>query len=221
MVNDPVDPLRRRVLYGMAALPVAGFSSTTLSSTTLSSTTLATSAVTPSASEGPFYPPAHMRFDDVDRDLIKIVDKLEQSGGEIVILAGRVLDAGGNPIPGARIEIWQCDVNGRYLHRADQGETARDVGFQGFGHDISGTDGSYAFRTIKPVPYTGRTPHIHVKVLIDNRERLTTQFYLADHPGNARDWLYRRVPVTERERVTLRFEDKTDNIPQARLDIVV
>jgi protocatechuate 3,4-dioxygenase beta subunit len=216
MVNDPVDPLRRRVLYGMAALPVAGFSSTTLSSTTL-----ATSAVTPSANEGPFYPPAHMRFDDVDRDLIKIDDKLEQSGGEIVTLAGRVLDTGGNPIPGARIEIWQCDVNGRYLHRADQGGTARDIGFQGFGHDISGADGSYAFRTIKPVPYTGRTPHIHVKVLIDNRERLTTQFYLADHPGNARDWLYRRVPVTERERVTLRFEDKTDNIPQARLDIVV
>ena len=108
-----------------------------------------------------------------------------------------------------------------YLFGDFKGGTARDSGFQGFGHDISGADGSYAFRTIKPVPYAGRTPHIHVKVLIDNRERLTTQFYLADHPGNARDWLYRRVPVTEREWVTLRFEDKTDNDPQARLDIVV
>ncbi len=111
-------------------------------------------------------------------DLVKIVDKLEQAGGEIVTLAGRVLDVSGNPIPGARIEIWQCDVNGRYLHRADQGAIARDAGFQGFGHDISGADGSYAFRTIKPVPYAGRTPHIHVKVLVDGRERLTTQFYL-------------------------------------------
>ena len=132
-MNDPVDPLRRRVLYGMAALPVAGFSSTTLSSTTL-----ATSVVTPSASEGPFYPPAHMRFDDVDRDLVKVTDTLQQAGGEIVTLGGRILDVDGNPIHGARIEIWQCDVNGRYLHRADQGGTARDIGFQGFGHDISG-----------------------------------------------------------------------------------
>ena len=211
MVNDPVDPLRRRVLYGMAALPVVGFPGSAL----------ATSATTPSASEGPFYPPAQMRFEDVDRDLVKVADRLEQAGGEIVTLGGRVLDIDGHPIHGARIEIWQCDVNGRYLHRADQGGTARDIGFQGFGHDISGADGSYAFRTIKPVPYTGRTPHIHVKVLINNRERLTTQFYLADHPGNERDWLYRRVPVTERERVTLRFEDETDNIPQARLDIIV
>ena len=211
MVNDPVDPLRRRVLYGMAALPVVGFPGSAL----------ATSATTPSASEGPFYPPAQMRFEDVDRDLVKVADTLQQAGGEIVTLGGRVLDVDGNPIHGARIEIWQCDVNGRYLHRADQGGTARDIGFQGFGHDISGADGSYAFRTIKPVPYTGRTPHIHVKVLINNRERLTTQFYVADHPGNERDWLYRRVPVPERERVTLRFEDETDNIPQARLDIVV
>ena len=216
MVNDPVDPLRRRVLNGIAVLPVASFSSGALSSTAL-----AASAMTPSASEGPFYPPAQMRFDDIDSDLVKIVDQVEQAGGEIVTLVGRVLDAAGKPIPGARIEIWQCDVNGRYLHRADQGGTERDIGFQGFGHDISGADGNYAFRTIKPVPYPGRTPHIHVKVLVDNRERLTTQFYVADHPGNTRDWLYRRVPLNEREWVTLRFEDKVDNIPQARLDIVV
>jgi len=207
-VNDPVNRLRRRVLRGMAALPVAGLSSAAL-------------AATPSASEGPFYPPTQMRFEDVDSDLVKIAGKVEQAGGEIVTLGGRVLDAGGKPIAGARIEIWQCDVNGRYLHRADQGGTARDAGFQGFGHDISGADGSYLFRTIKPVPYAGRTPHIHVKVLVDDRERLTTQFYLADYPGNARDWLYRRVPETELERITLRFEDRTDTTPQARLDIVV
>jgi protocatechuate 3,4-dioxygenase beta subunit len=199
------------MLYGLAALPVTGFSSSALATTT----------ATPSASEGPFYPPARMRLEDVDSDLVKIDDRVEQAGGEIVMLGGRVLDAAGKPIPGARIEIWQCDANRRYLHRADQGGAARDAGFQGFGHDISGTDGSYLFRTIKPVPYAGRTPHIHVKVLVDDRERLTTQFYLADHPGNIRDWLYRRVPETERERVTMRFEDRGDNNPQARLDIVV
>jgi len=210
-LNDPVNRLRRLVLRGMAALPVAGFSPTGL----------AVSAPTPPASEGPFYPPPQMRFADVDNDLVKIADKVKQAGGEIVTVRGRILDATAKPIHGVRIEIWQCDTNGRYLHRADQGGADRDGGFQGFGHDISGADGSYLFRTIKPVPYAGRSPHIHVKLLVDGGERLTTQFYLADHPANARDWLYRRVPETERERVTLRFEPGTDHHPQARLDIVV
>ncbi|MCG6889934.1 MAG: protocatechuate 3,4-dioxygenase [Gammaproteobacteria bacterium] len=204
-MNDPVNRRRRRVLCGIAALPVAG---------------LAATEPTPSASEGPFYPPAGMRLDDIDSDLVKVADQVEQAGGEIVTLAGRVLDSRAEPIAGARIEIWQCDVNGRYLHHGDQGGAARDGGFQGYGHDISKADGAFAFRTIKPVPYAGRTPHIHVKVLIENRERLTTQFYLPDHPGNARDWLYRRIAAHRRERVTMRFET-TAGWPQAKLDIVV
>jgi protocatechuate 3,4-dioxygenase beta subunit len=204
-MNDPVNRRRRRLLCGIVALPVTG---------------LAAIEPTPSAAEGPFYPLAGMLFDDVDSDLVKVAGKVEQAGGEIVTLAGRVLDATGNPVAGARIEIWQCDVNGRYLHSGDRGGTARDDGFQGFGHDISKADGAYTFRTIKPVPYAGRTPHIHVKVLVDNHERLTTQFYLPDHPGNARDWLYRHVPAQSRERVTMRFE-VTDDWPRAMLDIVV
>ena len=209
-MNDPIDRNRRRqlcrhLLCGIVVLPVSG---------------LAATDPTPSAAEGPFYPLAGMRFDDIDSDLVKVAGKVEQAGGEIVMLAGRVLEAGGKPVAGARIEIWQCDVTGRYLHRGDQGGAARDDGFQGYGHDISKADGAYAFRTIKPVPYAGRTPHIHVKVLIDNRERLTTQFYLPDHPGNARDWLYRGVPASRRERVTMRFEATAD-WPWAMLDIVV
>jgi len=204
-MNGPVNRKRRRLLCGIVALPVTG---------------LAAIDSTPSAAEGPFYPLAGMRFDDIDSDLIKVAGKVEQAGGEIVTLAGRVLEASGTPVAGARIEIWQCDVNGRYLHRGDRGGAARDDGFQGFGHDISKADGAYAFRTIKPVPYAGRTPHIHVKVLIDNRERLTTQFYLPDHPGNARDWLYQRIAVHSRERVTMRFEAIAD-WPRAMLDIVV
>ena len=204
-MNDPVNRKRRRLLCGIVALPVTG---------------LAATDPTPPAAEGPFYPLVGMRFDDIDSDLVKVAGKVEQAGGEIVTLAGRVLEASGKPVAGARIEIWQCDVNGRYLHRGDRGGAVRDDGFQGFGHDISNADGTYAFRTIKPVPYPGRTPHIHVKVLIDNRERLTTQFYLPDHPGNARDWLYRGVPASRREQVTMRFEATAD-WPLAMLDIVV
>jgi len=79
----------------------------------------------------------------------------------------------------ARIEIWQCDVNGHYLHTRDNNAVA-DSSFQGFGHAITGSDGVYEFITIKPVPYPGRTPHIHVKAFANDKE-LTTQFYLNDH----------------------------------------
>ncbi len=169
-MNDPVNRNRRKWLFGLIALPVSG---------------LAASAIlTPSGSEGPFYPTVGMRFDDIDNDLVKIAGEVEQAGGEIVRLVGRVLDRGANPIAGARVEIWQCDVNGRYLHRGDSAGGTRDQAFQGFGHDLTDADGRYAFRTIKPVPYSGRTPHIHVKVLVDKRERLTTQFYLPDYPGS-------------------------------------
>jgi protocatechuate 3,4-dioxygenase beta subunit len=204
-MNDLVDRKRRAMLLGMAALPVSSLAATVL---------------TPSATEGPFYPSTGMRLADIDNDLVKVAGKVERAGGEIVRLAGRVLDTAGSPVAGARVEIWQCDINGRYLHHGDRAGAARDASFQGYGQDLTGADGGYAFRTIKPVPYSGRTPHIHVKVLIDNREHLTTQFYLPDHPGNARDWLYRLVPAELRERVTLRFITGAE-LPIATLDIIV
>jgi protocatechuate 3,4-dioxygenase beta subunit len=205
-VKDSVNRGRRKLFFGLLALPVSG---------------LATVAMrTPSASEGPFYPTSGMRFDDIDNDLVKIAGEVEQAGGEVVKLAGRVLDSTGKPVAGARVEIWQCDVKGRYLHRGDYGLSSRDHAFQGFGHDLSAVDGSYSFRTIKPVPYAGRTPHIHVKVLVDNHERLTTQFYLPDHPDNQNDWLYQRVPQARRKLVTMNFIPG-EQVPQAVLDIVI
>lgn len=205
-MNDSVNRRRRKLLLGFMTLPVSGLARAVIP--------------TPSGSEGPFYPTTPMRFSDIDNDLVKIQGDVERAGGEVVTLAGRVLDRAGNPISGARVEIWQCDVNARYLHRGDSGRNSRDPSFQGFGHDLSATDGSYAFRTIKPVPYPGRTPHIHVKVLLDNRERLTTQFYLADHPGNKKDWLYQRVPQAKRELVTMNFIPGQP-VPRAILDIVI
>ncbi|MBT8441294.1 MAG: protocatechuate 3,4-dioxygenase, partial [Gammaproteobacteria bacterium] len=205
-MNEPDSWRRRRLLLGMMSLPVS---------------TLAGAALTtPSGTEGPFYPTPGMRFDDSDNDLVQIDGVVERAGGEIVRLSGRVLNQAGNPVAGARVEIWQCDVHGRYLHRGDSGGAARDAAFQGFGHAITTEDGSYGFRTIKPVPYPGRTPHIHAKVLVDGRERLTTQFYLPDHPLNDRDWLYRRIPADRRELVTLRFTGAAAE-PEARLDLVI
>lgn len=175
---------------------------------------------TPGATEGPFYPTTAMRFGDIDNNLVKIAGRVEQAGGEVVRIEGQVLDLQGKPLPAARVEIWQCDVHGRYLHTADSPASERDGGFQGFGHDITDKQGRYSFQTIKPVAYSGRTPHIHLKILLDGHHRLTTQLYLPDHPGNARDWLYQRIPADQRELVTLRFE-AGEGLPLARINLVI
>ena len=108
---------------------------------------------TPSATEGPFYPSPAMRLGDVDNDLVTIVGAVRQAGGEVVMLTGRITDGNGVPRAGARIEIWQCDMNGTYLHPGDDRGILHDRGFQGFGHAIADDAGRYRFRTIKPAPY--------------------------------------------------------------------
>ena len=96
---------------------------------------------------------------------------------------------------GAVVEIWQCDQNGRYHHPRDGGQA--DPAFQGFGRTAVDADGRYQFKTMRPAPYSGRTPHIHVKVKLDKLELLTTQLYVADDPGNDRDGLWRRLRNAE------------------------
>lgn len=205
-MEDSINKTRRNLILGMMSLPVTNVAIASLS--------------TPSASEGPFYPTTDMRYDDIDNDLVKISDRVKRAGGEVVRLTGRVLDRQGKPLQSARVEIWQCDVNGRYLHRGDYDASSNDHGFQGFGHDITDNNGAYNFRTIKPVRYTGRTPHIHLKVWVNEVDQLTTQLYLPEHPDNERDFLYRRIPQDKRELVTMRFEG-TGAEPEARVDLVV
>ena len=205
-MNKPQNLQRRKLLAGLMIAPISGLAQAALR--------------TPAASEGPFYPDDDMRFSDIDNDLVRIGGKVEAAGGEIVWLEGRVIDTQGRPIENARVEIWQCDVNQRYLHHGDSDGRARDTGFQGFGFDLSDNNGRYSFRTIKPVPYPGRTPHIHVKVRIKNRDRLTTQFYLPHHPENKDDWLYQQIPAAQRESVAMHFQPSQLG-PRARLDLVI
>lgn len=175
---------------------------------------------TPSATEGPFYPTPTMRRADVDNDLVKILGSVKEAGGEVFLLKGRVLNADGAPLEGWRIEIWQCDMNGKYLHSGDRQAIAFDAAFQGFGHDITGSDGAYEFRTIKPVTYPGRTPHIHVKVFDGDREALTSQFYISGHPSNGRDRIFRRLSEQDAKSVSMVFE-QVDGVEQAVVDVVV
>lgn len=146
---------------------------------------------TPSQTEGPFYP-NHMPL-DTDNDLLVINDGITPGVGEITHVTGRLLDAKGHPIRNAVVEIWQCDNNGAYLHTGTTNADKRDKNFQGFGRFLTGSTGEYYFRTIKPVPYPGRTPHIHYMVKMKGRDKFTTQCYIKGHPGNEKDGVLKAI----------------------------
>ncbi len=145
---------------------------------------------TPRQTEGPFYPD-HLPL-DTDNDLIIVNDGLTPAVGEITHLSGRILDANGQPIRNALVEIWQVDNNGVYLNSHDK-HAARDKNFQGFGRFLTGSTGDYYFRTIKPVLYPGRTRHIHFALKMKGREKWTTQCYVKGEPQNERDGIYREI----------------------------
>ncbi|NQZ30616.1 MAG: protocatechuate 3,4-dioxygenase [Oceanospirillaceae bacterium] len=195
-------------------------SSIAIASLSVFSRNAAASILTPSTTEGPFYPTAAMRFSDVDNDLVKIIGIVNEAGGEVIHLKGRLLTKDGKALAGHRIEIWQCDVNGKYLHSGDNRSVVYDNGFQGFGHDISDIDGNYSFTTIKPTVYPGRTPHIHVKVLDGQRELLTTQFYIAGDKGNQADSLFRRMSAAQARSVSMVFT-KHNNMLETSIDLII
>lgn len=178
-MNDHHSPKvlpRRRLLLGSAALGLSSLPAAAFAQAML---------LTPRQTEGPFYPPRLPA--DQDNDLVSVKGAKTRALGEIAHVSGRILDAGGRPLRGVRVEIWQCDANGRYLHPGDNNGIARDANFQGFGHYLTAEDGSYTFRTIKPVPYPGRTPHIHFKLRSREFPEFVTQMYIAGHSQNAGD----------------------------------
>ena len=142
-------------------------------------------ALTPKQSEGPFYPDRLPL--DTDNDLLVINDGITASIGEVTHLSGRLLDASGSPIRNAVVEIWQVDGNGVYLHTGSDGKPGRDANFQGFGRFLTGSTGGYYFRTVKPVAYPGRTPHIHFAVKMTGRDKWTTQCYVKGEARNDAD----------------------------------
>jgi protocatechuate 3,4-dioxygenase, beta subunit len=146
---------------------------------------------TPRQTEGPFYPDKLPL--DTDNDLIVVNDATTPAVGEITYLSGRILDARGEPIRNALVEIWQTDKNGVYLHTASANRKERDTNFQGFGRFLTGSTGEYLFRTIKPVRYPGRTPHIHFAVKTKDKDRFTTQCYVAGEPQNERDGILNSI----------------------------
>jgi protocatechuate 3,4-dioxygenase, beta subunit len=182
--------IRRRLLLGGAsalALPALASSRRALAPMT----------------EGPFYPPRAWRdrVPDWDADLTRV-----QRGGQVLVARGEhlalqavVADTQGRLIDNAEVEIWQCDVMQSYRHPGVAQTAGRfDEGFQGFGATRSGRDGTLALRTIKPVPYPGRAPHVHVTLRHAAFGELTSQLFVAGDAGNARDSLWRWLPTADR-----------------------
>lgn len=142
---------------------------------------------TPELTEGPFFPDKLPL--DTDNDLLVINDNITPAVGTITHLGGRILGSDGEPVRNAVIEIWQVDNHGSYLHSDGVNRRAgkRDTNFQGYGRFLTSSSGEFYFRTIKPVTYPGRTPHIHVRVAVKNRVALTTQFFIKGERQNDRD----------------------------------
>ncbi|MFG0296071.1 MAG: intradiol ring-cleavage dioxygenase, partial [Maioricimonas sp. JB045] len=106
----------------------------------------------------------------------------------------------------------QCDNNGAYLHSGTTNADKRDSNFQGYGRFLTDSKGQYYFRTIKPVPYPGRTPHIHFGVSSRGKRIFTTQMLVKGHPGNERDGLFRQISDPKlRESILVDFQPIPDS----------
>ncbi len=176
---------------------------------------------TPYQSAGPFYP-RELPL-DTDTDLVRVRGRADRAEGRVLHLFGRLLDGAGRPLAGARVEIWQCDSRGVYHHPGDR-RGAPDRGFQGYGQMSAGADGAYRFRTIRPVPYPGRTPHIHFAVSGSGLGRFTTQMYEKGHPLNDGDFVLGRTPAEDRGRLMVAFEPAPEieaDALKGRFDIVL
>ncbi len=152
---------------------------------------LAQRLLTPSQTLGPFFPDRLPL--DRDNDLLQVAGHPEPARGLAVQLYGQVLNVSGRPLDGALVEIWQVDAEGIYLHSRGGDRARRDAGFQGYGRTRTDGEGRYRFRTIRPVPYPGRTPHIHMAVSLPGQPRFVTQCYIRGEPLNQRDMLLNAI----------------------------
>ena len=168
-------PLSRRRFLQSMALATAGF--------TVRGALAEALTLTPEMTEGPFYPD-HLPLDK-DNDLLIIGDSITPAAGTVTHVSGRVLDARGEPIRNALVELWQTDHGGAYLHSQGANGTTRDPHFQGYGKFLTAADGAYKFRTVKAGLYLGRTRHLHFGITPPGRSIFTTQLFWKEFPKTA------------------------------------
>lgn len=195
-------PLHRRQFLGYSSFALAAFATPGLFAEEL--------IKTPAFTEGPFYPD-HLPL-DTDNDLLIVNEKLTPAVGEITHLTGKILTKSGQPVRNAFVEIWQVDNHGVYLHSGSDHSENRDDNFQGYGRFLTDSTGQYYFRTIKPVPYPGRAPHIHFAVSRNGKRIFTTQMLIHGEKQNATDGLFRQIKDPfQREAIQVEFQPIADS----------
>ncbi|MFY8082352.1 MAG: intradiol ring-cleavage dioxygenase [Rubrivivax sp.] len=168
----------------------------------------------PPMTEGPFYPQPAWRArgpfaGDWDADLTRVTrgGRERVAEGEPLGLELQVRDTRGRALDGAVVEIWQCDTWGRYRHPRDGASPAEvDEGFQGYGEARTAGPGTVAFRTIRPAPYAGRTPHIHLKLRHPSFGELTSQLFVDGEPANSGDFLWRQLSAGQRTALAMKLQ---------------
>jgi protocatechuate 3,4-dioxygenase beta subunit len=154
---------------------------------------------------GPYYPVRGPRGHDLD--LTHYPGKAGQALGQVVQLTGKVTDHHGNPLPNAKVTLWQANAAGRYTNPVDSNTAPLDPNFLGVVDFETAADGSYRLRTIKPGPYpepsgTIRTPHIHFD-LMHADYRLVTQMYFPGESLNQSDILLSTLAARRRNPATV------------------
>ncbi len=145
---------------------------------------------TPPQVEGPYYPT--QKLADRDNDLTRVGNG-PQAQGQVLVLSGRLVDQANKPVSAARIEIWQTDYRGIYMHPDDSGAANRDRNFQSYGEAVTDEAGRFSFRTILSGLYGPRPRHLHVKIVPQQGPELTTQLYFRGDERLSRDPFVRRL----------------------------
>src|SRR5688500_15721573 len=150
---------------------------------------------TPSTILGPYYPV--IRPVERDADLTHLRGRRSRAKGQVIHVAGRVLNQRGEPLRGARVELWQANAAGRYSHPSDPNPAPLDPDFQGSGTQVTDREGRFRFTTIKPGPYPfdggTRAPHLLFQVT-GRAETRVTQMFFAGEELNGQDQVLQCVP---------------------------
>jgi protocatechuate 3,4-dioxygenase beta subunit len=221
-MNDHQGLSRRRVLGMGMAIAAGGFSL----SGTASSVFAQGLKRTPGEILGPFYPV--LRSVEKTADLTTVPGKPGRAAGQVIYVMGRVLSVQGQPVKGARIELWQANTHGRYVHPSDTNPAPLDPNFEGFAIQDADVEGRYRFKTIKPGAYPVnanwmRPPHLHFEVT-GKINRMITQMYFPGESLNDKDLLLQNIRANKDGLIAKVLPPTSDVEPDSRLvvwDIVL
>ncbi|MEP7107383.1 MAG: protocatechuate 3,4-dioxygenase subunit alpha [Ferruginibacter sp.] len=170
---------------------------------------------TPSQTVGPFFAYSLTAF-QYGYDYNSIVNGSiigDHTGGGQIYITGTIFDGNGKAIPDAMIELWQADTQGNYTTKYPGSPTPENQ-FRGFGRLGTGTDPDhqFCFKTVKPGPVNGQSPHINVTLFMrGSLRRLSTRMYFSDEI-NEEDALFSNVDATRRHTLIARRKENNGSI---------